>query len=139
MSGGYLRCCARASHCGGFSSLSTGSGCTGFSSCSTWAQQLGLAHSRAQATLVLAHGLSCSSACGYFPDQGPNPHPLHWQVDSYPLYHQGSPIFFICSSPYVNSNLPVYPCLLPNVRYLDCEFTQHNYIELHTHTKVKSG
>ena len=48
-------------------------------------------------------------------------------------------LFFICSSPYVNSNLPVYPCLLPNVRYLDCEFTQHNYIELHTHTKVKSG
>ena len=48
-------------------------------------------------------------------------------------------LFFICSSPYVNSNLPVYPCLLPNVRYLDCEFIQHNYIELQTHTKVKSG
>lgn len=95
VSGGYLRCCARASHCDGFSSPSTGSGCSGFSSCSTWAQQLGLARSRAQATLVLAHGLSCSSACGYFPDQGPNPRPLRWEVDSYPLYHQGSPLFHL--------------------------------------------
>ena len=27
-------------------------------------------------------GLSCSEACGIFPDQGSNPCPLHWQVDS---------------------------------------------------------
>ena len=27
-------------------------------------------------------GLSCSAACGIFPDQGSNPCPLHWQVDS---------------------------------------------------------
>ena len=27
-------------------------------------------------------GLSCSRACGIFPDQGSNPCPLHWQVDS---------------------------------------------------------
>ena len=27
----------------------------------------------------------------YLPYQGSNPCPLHWQVDSYPLYHQGSP------------------------------------------------
>ena len=38
-----------------------------------------------------AHRLSCFSACGIFPDQGLNPHPLHWQVDSYLLYHQASP------------------------------------------------
>ena len=31
---------------------------------------------------VVAHGLSCSVACGIFPDQGLNPCPLHWQVDS---------------------------------------------------------
>ena len=30
-------------------------------------------------------------ACGIFPDQGSNPCPLHWQVDSQPLHHQGSP------------------------------------------------
>ena len=30
----------------------------------------------------VAHGPSCSEACGIFPDQGLNPCPLHWQVDS---------------------------------------------------------
>ena len=30
----------------------------------------------------VAHGLSCSVACGMFPDQGSNPCPLHWQADS---------------------------------------------------------
>ena len=39
----------------------------------------------------MAHGLSCSAACGIFPDQGSNPYPLHWQADSQPLRHQGSP------------------------------------------------
>ena len=33
-------------------------------------------------SVVVAHGLSCSAAYGIFPDQGSNPHPLHWQVDS---------------------------------------------------------
>ena len=40
---------------------------------------------------VMAHGLSCSTACGIPPDQGSNPCPLHWQADSQPLRHQGSP------------------------------------------------
>ena len=39
----------------------------------------------------MAHGLSCSAACGIFPDQGSNPCSLHWQADSQPLRHQGSP------------------------------------------------
>ena len=39
----------------------------------------------------LAHGPSRSAACGIFPDQGSNPCPLHWQADSQPLHHQGSP------------------------------------------------
>ena len=47
---------------------------------------------------------SCSVACGIFPDQGSNPCPLHWQADSQPLRHQGSPIdkylmnkcFYLC-------------------------------------------
>ena len=47
---------------------SMGSRCTGFSSCGS--------------ALVVAHGLSCSAAYGIFPDQGSNPCPLHWQVDS---------------------------------------------------------
>ena len=40
---------------------------------------------------VVAHGPSCSAACGILPDQGPNPCPPHWQADSQPLRHQGSP------------------------------------------------
>ena len=43
-----------------------------------------------QASAVVVHGLSCSSACGIFLNQGLNLHLLHWQVDSYPLRHQGS-------------------------------------------------
>ena len=40
----------------------------------------------------VAHGPRCSVACGIFPDQGSNPCPLHWQADSQPLRHQGSPL-----------------------------------------------
>ena len=49
--------------------------------------------SRRAGSVVVAHGLSCSAACGIFPDEGSNPCPLHWQADSQPLRHQGSPIF----------------------------------------------
>ena len=35
-----------------------------------------------QASVVVVRGLSCSVACGIFPDQGSNPCPLHWQADS---------------------------------------------------------
>ena len=49
------------------------------------------------ASLVAEHRLqalglsSCGSkACGIFLDQGSKPSHLSWQVDSYPLYHQGS-------------------------------------------------
>ena len=47
--------------------------------------------SRCTGSVVVAQGPSCSVACGIFPDQGSNPFPLHWQVDSQPLRHQGSP------------------------------------------------
>ena len=54
--------------------------------------------SRRAGSVVVAHGPSCSAACGIFPDQGSNPCPLHWQADSQPLHHQGSPkIFFFLS------------------------------------------
>ena len=45
-----------------------------------------------QASLVMAHGLSYPMASGIFPDKGSNPCPLHWQADSQPLNHQGSPL-----------------------------------------------
>ena len=47
--------------------------------------------SRRAGSVVVAHGPSCSAACGIFPDQGPNPCALRWQADSQPLRHQGSP------------------------------------------------
>ena len=47
--------------------------------------------SRRAGSVVVAHRLSCSVACGIFPDQGSNRCPLHWQADSQPLHHQGSP------------------------------------------------
>ena len=47
--------------------------------------------SRRSGSAVVAHGPRCSAACGIFPDQGSNPCPLHWQADSQPLCHQGSP------------------------------------------------
>ena len=47
--------------------------------------------SRRSGSVVVAHGPSCSTARGIFPDQGSNSCPLHWQADSQPLRHQGSP------------------------------------------------
>ena len=40
--------------------------------------------------------LSCSVACGVFPDQGSNPCPLRWQADSYPLTTRG--VLALCPS-----------------------------------------
>ena len=50
--------------------------------------------SRRAGSVIVAHGPSCSTACGIFPDQDSNPCPLHWQADSQPLRHQGSPTKF---------------------------------------------
>ena len=47
--------------------------------------------SRCAGPAIVAHGPSRFAACGILPDQGPNPCPLQWQVDSQPLCHQGSP------------------------------------------------
>ena len=42
-------------------------------------------------SVAVALWLSCCKACGIFPDQGSNSCLLHWQADSYPLYHQEVP------------------------------------------------
>ena len=70
---------------GGYSS----SRCAGLSL--SWSLLLRSTSSRRSGSVVVAHGPSCSTACGIFPDQGSNPCPLHWQADSQPLRHQGSP------------------------------------------------
>ena len=59
----------------GYSSLR----CAGFLQ---WLLLLQSTGSRVQASVVVAHGLTCSAACGIFPDQGSNPCPLNWQADS---------------------------------------------------------
>ena len=55
-----------------------------------WPLLLQSTGSRHAGSVVVAHGPSCSVACGIFPDQGSNLCPLHWQADSQPLRHQGS-------------------------------------------------
>ena len=58
--------------------------CSGFSRCGSWALEPGRC----------VHGLSCSVARGILPDQGSKPCLLHWQADSLPWSHLGSPFFF---------------------------------------------
>ena len=57
----------------------------------SWPLLLQSTGSRFAGSVVVAHGPSCSTACGIFLDQGSNPCPLHWQADSQPLRHRGSP------------------------------------------------
>ena len=58
----------------------------------SWPFLLRSTGSRRAGSVVVAHGPSCSVACGIFLDQGSNPCLLHWQADSQPLRHQGSPL-----------------------------------------------
>ena len=85
---------------GGYSWLAAGWGAPshndGFSSCraqapGVWASVVVARGPWSAGSVVVAHGLSCSEAYGIFPDQGSNPCPRLWQVESYPLCHQGSP------------------------------------------------
>ena len=65
--------------------------------------------SRRADSAVVAHGPSCSAACGILPDQGSNPCPLHWQADFQPLRHQGSPnLRFLMKSLLI---IPAHPSL----------------------------
>ena len=57
----------------------------------SWPLLLWSTGSRRAGSVFVAQGPSCSAACGIFPDQASNPCPPHWQADSQPLRHQGSP------------------------------------------------
>ena len=75
--------------------------------------------SRRSGSVIVAHGPSCSAACGIFPDQDLNPCPLHWQADSQPLHHQGSPWnFFSFMHPPSPSILPSAPLVTRNYESL---------------------
>ena len=84
--GTTLRCCTRASHCGGLSHC--GARALGARASVVVARRL-----QSTGSVAVAHRPICSVACGILPDQGSNPCPLHWQADSQPLHHQGSPSF----------------------------------------------
>ena len=76
----------------------------------------------------MVHGLSCSVACGIFPDQGSNPCPLHWQADSQPLRHQGS-----LRSIYLEDDLGLFPnCHLTAERVYVTHFQGTGPENLHT-------
>ena len=68
-----LRCCARA-----------------FSNCGEWGQLfiavrgllIVVCGLQSAGSVVVVYGLSCSAACGIFPDQSSSPCSLHWQADS---------------------------------------------------------
>ena len=73
MSRGYS-CSAQAPHWGGF--------------CCCWAKTSVVVACRLS---NCGAGLSCSVACGIFPDQGLNQCLLPWQANFYLLHHQASP------------------------------------------------
>ena len=57
-----------------------------------WASVVANPGLQSTGSVVMAHRLSCSMACGVFPHQGQNPCLLHWQADSLLLSHQGNPV-----------------------------------------------
>ena len=75
-----LRC--SAPHCGGVSAGARALGHVGSAAAAPRLQSTGV--------VLEAHGRTCSSACGIFPDQGSNLRLLHWHVDSLSLRHQES-------------------------------------------------
>ena len=86
---------------------------------------------RRAGSVVVAHGPSCSVACGIFPDQGSNPCPLHWQADSQPLRHQGSPhIIFItvycynCSILLLVIIVTLLLCLIYKLNFTICMYVR---------------
>ena len=98
----FSSCSAQASHCGGL--LLQRTDCM-----MHWLWQL--------CTQALEHRLS---SCGTWaellcsmwelPNQGSNPCFLHWQADTYPPSHRGSPTPPISSGvPHCPSHTPVYP------------------------------
>ena len=75
--------------------------------------------SRRAGSAVVAHGSSCSAACGIFPDQGSNPCPLHWQADSQPLRHQGSPAIRLFA---IGCESLMYFGCQPLIRHVVCKY-----------------
>ena len=73
--GATLRCGVQASHCNGFSRCRA-------QALGVWASVAVARGLSSTGSVVVVHRLSCSTACGIFPDQGSNPCPLHRQAGS---------------------------------------------------------
>ena len=67
----------------------------------------------AQAWVVVVCGLTCSMEWGLFLDQGWNLCLLHWQADSLPLSHQGSPAswLLLMNTEVALDTGPVWQCM----------------------------
>ena len=78
----------QASRCGDFS-------CCGARALGAWASVVAAYGLQNTGSVVVWYGLRCSEACGLFPGRGLHSYLLHWQVDSLPLSHQGSPAFLV--------------------------------------------
>ena len=74
---------AQTSNCGGF--------CYGAQALGAWASVVAAHGPQRVGSVVVVHGLSCSTTCEIFLDQGSNLCPLYWQSESLPLCHQGTP------------------------------------------------
>ena len=95
--------------------------------------------SRRAGSAIVAQGLSCSAACGIFPDQGSNSCPLHWQADSQPLRHQGSPGCSILNYHQQCTRVPNFStssptlvifCVFDNSHSNGCEVVSHPGFDL---------
>ena len=81
-------------------------------------------------SVVGAHGVSCSAACGIFLDEGSNLYLLHWQADSLSQIHLGSPslaflidsLFFLAYSFHHQDYLFFYYCSLSGITFLVVSF-----------------
>ena len=102
--------------------------------------------SRRAGSVIVAHGPSCSAACGIFPDQGLNPCALHWQADSQSLRHQGSPPKFFFNNKHLK---PSYSKEMPCNFALDqalgkllkmhiCKYKIWKDTHTHTHTGMQN-
>ena len=85
-----------ASRCSGFSFCSD-SGVLGLHCLWHLGSVVVVSGLQSTSSVVAAHGFSCSMVRGVLPDQGLKPCLLHWQVDSLPLSHQGSPAIKVSS------------------------------------------
>ena len=99
-SGRALCCSPQAFHRSSSLAAQPALGREGLSTCRVWSQGCASQVLEQGSTAVVCR-LTCSEACGIFPDQGSNPSLLNWQADSLPLSHQGSPNYSLIHQTFI--------------------------------------